>query len=102
MHSSRLHQLKVTKRCMLSQVVRDKNVIKPAKGKRKCNCKNKVVTRQVGPGMYQQYTQQECEDCQNVKLARESLELSITVDPGTHNGQVFNDCAGSNPCFHAP
>ena len=32
------------------QVVRDKAVIKPAKGKRQCNCKNKLVTRQVcGP-----------------------------------------------------
>ena len=31
--------------CM--QVVRDKAVIKPAKGKRQCNCKNKLVTRQV-------------------------------------------------------
>ena len=40
------------------QVVRDKNVLKPAPGKRKCNCKQKVVTQQVGPGMFQQYTTQ--------------------------------------------
>jgi DnaJ-class molecular chaperone len=37
-------------------VVRDKNVIKPASGTRKCNCKQKVVTQQLGPGMFQQYT----------------------------------------------
>ena len=40
------------------QVVRDKNVIKPAPGKRQCNCRNKMVTKQVGPGMFQQYAMQ--------------------------------------------
>ena len=40
------------------QVVRDKNVVKPAKGTRQCNCRNKMVTRQLGPGMFQQYTTQ--------------------------------------------
>lgn len=28
--------------------IRDKSVLKPAKGKRKCNCRQKMVTRQVG------------------------------------------------------
>ncbi|KAK9792942.1 hypothetical protein WJX73_000736 [Symbiochloris irregularis] len=69
------------------KVVRDKSVIRPAKGKRKCNCKNKMVTRQVGPGMYQQYTTQECEDCQNVQLVREAQELVVTVDAGAADGQ---------------
>ena len=40
------------------QLIRDKNVIKPAPGSRKCNCKNKVVTQQLGMGMFQQYTTQ--------------------------------------------
>lgn len=40
------------------QVVRDKNVIKPAPGRRQCNCRNKMVTKQVGPGMFQQYAMQ--------------------------------------------
>lgn len=40
------------------QVIRDKNVLKPAPGTRKCNCRQKVVTHQIGPGMYQQYTTQ--------------------------------------------
>lgn len=38
--------------------VRDKSVYKPASGTRKCKCKQKLVTRQLGPGMFQQYTQQ--------------------------------------------
>jgi len=60
-------QLEVTLRDLYvgraMKVVRDKNVIKPAKGTRRCNCKNKMVTKQVGPGMYQQFQQQECETC---------------------------------------
>jgi hypothetical protein len=43
------------------KVGRDKDVIKPAKGKRKCNCKQRMVTRQLGPGMFQQYAKEECE-----------------------------------------
>jgi DnaJ family protein B protein 11 len=72
------------------KVTRDKSVIKPAPGTRKCNCKQKLVTRQVGPGMFQQYTQQICEDCPNVKLARESEELSLRVEPGMRDGQHIN------------
>jgi len=68
------------------KVARDKNVIKPAKGKRKCNCKNRMVTRQVGPGMFQQYAQQECEECPNVKLTRESDTLTVEVEPGMPDG----------------
>jgi len=68
-------------------VTRDKNIIKPASGTRKCNCKNKMVTRQLGPGMFQQYTQQVCEDCPNVKYQRETEFLRVTVEPGMHDGQ---------------
>ncbi len=69
------------------RVVRDKNVIKPASGKRQCNCRNKVVTQQLGPGMFQQYTQKVCEECDNVKLAREPDTLSVSVESGMVDGQ---------------
>lgn len=61
---------------------------KPAPGKRKCNCKQKVVTRQLGAGVFQQYTQQECQECPNVKFERESETLSVSVEPGMVDGQV--------------
>ena len=70
-----------------AQIVRDRNVIKPAPGKRQCNCKNKVVTQQVGPGMFQQYTQRVCEECDNVKYVRESEALTVSVEPGMEDGQ---------------
>ncbi|KAH9754053.1 DnaJ protein ERDJ3B [Citrus sinensis] len=54
------------------EVWREKNVIKPAPGKRRCNCRNEVYhkqigppKKQIGPGMFQQMTEQEvvfCED----------------------------------------
>lgn len=40
------------------QVTRDKAVIKPAPGTRQCKCKMKLVTKQLGPGMFQQFQQQ--------------------------------------------
>jgi len=63
-------------------VRREKMVTKAARGTRKCNCRQKLVTRQVGPGMYQQYSEETCEDCPNVKLVRERADLNVEVDPG--------------------
>mmetsp|Transcript_27989 Transcript_27989/g.68865 ORF Transcript_27989/g.68865 Transcript_27989/m.68865 type:complete len:352 (-) Transcript_27989:114-1169(-) len=68
------------------KVGRDKDIIKPAKGKRKCNCKQKMVTRQLGPGMFQQYAKEECEECENVRMAREHNVLSVEVEPGMPDG----------------
>lgn len=69
------------------KVVRDKNVIKPASGKRQCNCRNQVVTHQLGPGIFQQFTQRVCEECPNVKYARETDVLNVAVEPGMLDGQ---------------
>jgi DnaJ family protein B protein 11 len=69
------------------QIWREKNVLKPASGKRKCNCKNKVSHRQVGPGMYQQYTQQVCQECPNVKFEREGLSIDVDIERGMQDGQ---------------
>lgn len=66
---------------------RDKNIVRPAPGKRKCNCKNKMVTKQIGPGMYQQFTQQVCEDCPNVKYVRDGLPLTVDIEKGMKDGQ---------------
>ena len=40
------------------KVVRDKAVIKTAPGTRQCKCKMQMVTKQLGPGVFQQYHQQ--------------------------------------------
>ena len=59
------------------KVVRDKNVVKPAPGTRKCNCKQKVVTQQMGPGMYQQYTTQVRQYTMRVLGARLGAGLGV-------------------------
>eukprot|EP01024_Parvocaulis_polyphysoides_P060021 TRINITY_DN6512_c0_g1_i8.p1 TRINITY_DN6512_c0_g1~~TRINITY_DN6512_c0_g1_i8.p1 ORF type:complete len:435 (-),score=37.50 TRINITY_DN6512_c0_g1_i8:233-1537(-) len=69
------------------KVMRTKSVLVPTSGTRKCNCKNKVVTKQLGPGMFQQFTTKECEECPNVKFERESMEINVELDPGMHTGQ---------------
>ena len=71
-----------------AQVTRDKNVIKPARGKRQCNCRDRMVTRQLGPGMFQQFTQKECEECDAVQFVREAETLTVHVEPGMQGGQV--------------
>jgi len=85
-------------------VLRDKPVARPAKGTRKCNCRSKVVTRQLGPGMFQQFQQQECQECANVAYARETEALSVAVEPGMTDRQARRR-PGARPgprAFHSP
>lgn len=69
------------------QTVRDKPVLKPAAGTRSCKCKQKLITRQIGPGMFQQFTQNECEQCPAVKIEREKDTITVHVEPGMTDGQ---------------
>ena len=73
-------------------------MIKPTKGKRQCNCRNKVVTRQLGPGMFQQYTTQECEECQALQYVRQSETLSVSLEPGTPDDHVSSVLKGNQMC----
>jgi DnaJ family protein B protein 11 len=68
------------------KVVRDKSVVKPASGTRQCKCRQRLVTRQLGPGMFQQYTTTECDECPAVKLVRERETLTVHVEPGMPDG----------------
>ncbi|CAO2818747.1 unnamed protein product [Amaranthus hypochondriacus] len=69
------------------KVWREKNVIKPASGQRNCNCRNEVYHRQIGPGMYQQMTEQVCDKCPNVKFEREGYSLTVDIEKGMKDGQ---------------
>uniref|UniRef100_A0A2P2KEL5 J domain-containing protein n=1 Tax=Rhizophora mucronata TaxID=61149 RepID=A0A2P2KEL5_RHIMU len=69
------------------KVWREKNVIKPAPGKRSCNCRNEVYHKQIGPGMFQQMTQQVCEQCQNIKFEREGYFITVDIEKGMQDGQ---------------
>lgn len=69
------------------KVWREKNILKPAPGKRSCNCRNEVYHRQIGPGMFQQMTEQVCEQCPNVKYEREGNFITVDIEKGMQDGQ---------------
>lgn len=69
------------------KVWREKNILKPAPGKRRCNCRNEVYHRQIGPGMFQQMTEQVCEQCPNVKYEREGNFITVDIEKGMQDGQ---------------
>uniref|UniRef100_A0A1D1XNL8 DnaJ protein ERDJ3B n=1 Tax=Anthurium amnicola TaxID=1678845 RepID=A0A1D1XNL8_9ARAE len=69
------------------KIWREKNVLKPAPGKRRCNCRNEVYHRQIAPGMFQQMTEQVCEQCPNVKYEREGYLLTVDIEKGMQDGQ---------------
>ncbi|KAL6985630.1 hypothetical protein U1Q18_019006 [Sarracenia purpurea var. burkii] len=70
------------------KVWREKNILKPAPGKRRCNCRNEVYHKQIGPGMFQQMTEQVCEQCPNVKYGREGYFVTVDIEKGMQDGQV--------------
>ncbi|WCJ22295.1 DNAJ heat shock family protein [Euphorbia peplus] len=69
------------------KVWREKNVLKSAPGKRRCNCRNEVYHKQIGPGMFQQMTEQVCEQCPNVKYVREGYHVTVDIEKGMQDGQ---------------
>ncbi|XP_038896699.1 dnaJ protein ERDJ3B [Benincasa hispida] len=69
------------------KVWREKNILKTAPGKRRCNCRNEVYHKQIGPGMYQQMTEQVCEQCPNVKFEREGYFITVDIEKGMQDGQ---------------
>lgn len=58
------------------QVWREKNILKPAPGKRHCNCRNEVYHKQIGPGMFQQMTEQV-----NIYVKFERMHVYVCFGP---------------------
>ena len=52
------------------EMAHNKPVMKPARGTRKCNCRQEMVTRSLGPGRFQMTQQEVCDDCPNVKYVQ--------------------------------
>lgn len=64
------------------EITRNKPVIKPTSGVRKCNCRQEMVTRNLGPGRFQMMQQTVCDECPNVKLVTEERVLEVEVEVG--------------------
>ncbi|GLV38881.1 shriveled [Carabus blaptoides fortunei] len=79
------------------EITRNKPVIKTAKGTRKCNCRQEMVTRNLGPGRFQMMQQTVCDECPNVKLVNEERTLEMEVEAGMVDGQETKFTAEGEP-----
>lgn len=69
------------------ELVRNKAVYRPTHGTRKCNCRQEMVTRQLGPGRFQMMQQSVCDECTNQELVNEEKLLEVEIEPGMKDGQ---------------
>ncbi|KAF5298406.1 hypothetical protein FQR65_LT01184 [Abscondita terminalis] len=79
------------------EITRNKPVMKPAKGTRRCNCRQEMVTKTLGPGRFQMMQQSVCDECPNVKLVNEERILEMEVEPGMVDGQETKFTAEGEP-----
>lgn len=79
------------------EITRNKPVLKPASGTRKCNCRQEMVTRNLGPGRFQMMQQSVCDECPNVKLVNEERILEIEIESGMMDGQETKFVAEGEP-----
>ena len=79
------------------ELIRKKPVYKPGQGTRKCNCRQEMVTRQLGPGRFQMLQQTVCDECPNVKLVSEERLLEVEVEQGMRDGQEQKFVAEGEP-----
>ncbi|OQV23907.1 DnaJ-like protein subfamily B member 11 [Hypsibius exemplaris] len=79
------------------EVVRNKPVAKPASGTRKCNCRQEMVTHQMGPGRFSMTQNTVCDECPNVQFVTEEKLLEIEIEAGMRDGQEHSFVAEGEP-----
>lgn len=79
------------------EITRNKPVMKAAKGTRKCNCRQELVTRNLGSGRFQMIQQNVCSECPNVQLVNEERILEVEVEAGMVDGQETKFTAEGEP-----
>ncbi|XP_075212168.1 dnaJ heat shock protein family member shriveled [Lycorma delicatula] len=79
------------------EITRNKPVMKPAKGTRKCNCRQEMTTRQLGPGRFQMLQQTVCDECPNIRLMNEERIIELEVEQGMVDGQETRFVAEGEP-----
>ena len=58
---------------ILLQLTHNKPVAQEARGTRKCNCRQEMVTRSMGPGRFQMTQQEVCDECPNIRYKEHVL-----------------------------
>jgi len=68
------------------EMTHNKPVAKAAKGTRRCNCRQEMVTRSLGPGRFQMTQQEVCDECPNIRFSTEEHHLEVEIEPGMMDG----------------
>jgi len=79
------------------ELMRNKPVYKPSRGTRKCNCRQEMVTRQLGPGRFQMLQQAVCDECPNMQLVNEKKVLELEIEQGMRDEQEQRFVAEGEP-----
>eukprot|EP00049_Salpingoeca_infusionum_P018432 m.357264 g.357264 ORF g.357264 m.357264 type:complete len:362 (+) comp17754_c0_seq1:279-1364(+) len=79
------------------EIMHAKAVAKEVPGKRKCNCRVEMRTQQVRPGQFTMSNVQVCDECPNVKMVMDHVELDVEVEPGMVDGQEIRFSAEGEP-----
>lgn len=64
------------------ELLRAKAVAREAAGTRECNCRTEMRTQQLSAGRFQMVQAQVCEECPNVRMVTEYVELDVEIEPG--------------------
>lgn len=62
-------------------------VMRETSGTRKCNCKQKMVTKQTGPGSFQMWQTEVCDDCPNIKFETDEEVLEFEIERGVSESE---------------
>lgn len=79
------------------ELTHNRPVAKPASGKRRCNCRQEMVTRSLGPGRFQMTQQEVCDECPNIKFVTEEKLMEIEVEVGMTNSMEIKFVAEGEP-----
>lgn len=79
------------------EIVRNKPVAKPTEGTRKCNCRQEMITRQMGPNSFQMMQSTVCDECPNVRWETEERVLEVEIEQGMRDGDAQTFIAEGDP-----
>lgn len=79
------------------EITHNKPVLKPAPGTRRCNCRQELQTKSLGPGRFQMIQQTVCDECPNVKFVTEDRLLEVEIEAGMQDGQEVKFVAEGEP-----
>ena len=79
------------------QIVRNKPVYKAASGSRRCNCRQEMITKSLGPGRFQMMQHEVCDECPNLKIDTEQRTLEVEIEIGMRDGQEQRFVAEGEP-----